>query len=86
MQMRPFLVVLIGAAMSSSALAGVAETESPNDPGDKVVCKKFSETGSLVRQVRICKTRKQWELGRSLLRQPVGGNACAIQPCDIPGK
>ena len=87
MQLRPFLTVFIGAALSSSAFAGVATAaETTQDPGEKVVCRKFAETGSLVRQVKICKTRKQWELSRSLLRQPTGVTGCAMQPCNIPGK
>ena len=87
MQMRPVLTILLGTALSSTAFAGVATAaQTSNDPGEKVVCRKFSETGSLVRQVKICKTRKQWEMSRALLRQPTGVTGCAMQPCNIPGK
>ena len=44
------------------------KVELAGDPGDKVICKKFMETGSLVRGTRVCKPKRDWERSRDEMR------------------
>ncbi|HEV7233550.1 MAG TPA: hypothetical protein VGN36_04840 [Sphingorhabdus sp.] len=37
-----------------------AATASAKPEGDKVICKRSLETGSLVRKKRICHTKSEW--------------------------
>jgi hypothetical protein len=42
--------------------------EKSADAGDKMICKKFLETGSLVKGTRICKTKSEWQHSRDDVR------------------
>ena len=42
--------------------------ERTTDSQDKMICKRFVETGSLVRGTRICKTKREWEHDRADIR------------------
>ncbi|WP_129586252.1 hypothetical protein [Sphingomonas montana] len=42
--------------------------ERSSDPRDKMVCKRFLETGSLVKGQRVCKTKGDWERSRAEAR------------------
>ena len=44
------------------------EREKSADSADKVICKRFAETGSLVKSTRICKPKRDWERERDELR------------------
>ncbi len=61
-----------------AAMLAQAPAPQPNagekaaDPGSKMICKKFLETGSLVRGHRECKTKADWERERDALRQSQG--------------
>ena len=48
------------AAMVAFVSASATPAAAPPAPKDKVVCKKFVETGSLVRSRRECRTRRDW--------------------------
>ena len=41
-------------------LSDTAATPAPVAPEDQVVCRSFTETGSLVRRKKECRTRKEW--------------------------
>ena len=46
---------------------------------EKVVCKRFSETGSLVRTYKTCKTNAEWQRERDNIRQNQGvSNSCRM--------
>jgi hypothetical protein len=48
----------------------VSPTDTPSaEPANKVICKKFVETGSLVRKKKICRTRADWNKESSALRE-----------------
>jgi len=55
------------------------EAEKSADPDDKVICKRFIETGSLVKGYRTCKTKRDWERERDALRATSNINSCAKQ-------
>jgi hypothetical protein len=38
------------------------------DPQEKMICKRFVETGSLVQGVRVCKTAREWQRDRDNIR------------------
>jgi hypothetical protein len=50
--------------------------ERSADKYDKVICKKFVETGSLVRGYRECKTKWEWERERDAINTKMNGGAC----------
>jgi hypothetical protein len=61
--------------------------EKTTDSRDKVICKRFAETGSLVGQKRICKPKAEWERDRDNLRQFGGASSCGSagsgKPCGL---
>lgn len=64
---------------AASALAAPARPDAPEKAaGDRntVVCKRFVETGSLVRGYRTCKTKGEWERERDNLRTLGVANGC----------
>jgi hypothetical protein len=52
------------------------EAEKASDPAEKVICKRFNETGSLVKSTRVCKTKADWERERDALRAQNTGASC----------
>ena len=44
-----------------AAPAEAASAEKTNANGEKLVCKKFLETGSLVRKTKQCHTPREWD-------------------------
>ena len=69
------LIAVSATASSAAPKRDVAEKAS--DAQDKVICKRFVETGSLVKGYRTCKTKREWEIERDAVRmQRVGGNSC----------
>jgi hypothetical protein len=62
------LAVIACAALASGAAAKDQKTGKVSERGEKIVCKKFLETGSLVRGYRECKTEAEWARERANLR------------------
>ena len=52
------------------------EVENAADSPDKVICKRFTETGSLVRGYRMCKTKADWERYRETNRMQAATDSC----------
>jgi hypothetical protein len=74
---RDMTMLRIAAAMLSftitAAIAAPNKSETAEktaDSGDKMVCKRFIKTGSLVDGYRECKTKREWERERNTLRAP----------------
>jgi hypothetical protein len=80
---RAVAALLILGAVPASAMAPADRSTAPRD---KMVCKSFTEIGSLVASKKVCKTRAEWEKDRATMRERMGVNSCAIQPCNVPGK
>jgi len=55
------------------------EHEKSADSADKMICKRFAETGSLIASKRVCKTKRDWERERDALRTTNNINSCANQ-------
>lgn len=55
-----------------------AETgERAADARDKMICKRFAQTGSLVGSYRTCKPKSEWDRERDNLRTPgTAGTGC----------
>jgi hypothetical protein len=65
------------------AVAGPAGQAKPRDaaeraadPADKVICKRFTKTGSLVDSTRVCKTKADWQRERDNLRTSTNSTGC----------
>jgi serine protease inhibitor ecotin len=52
------LTSLAIALLASSS--SVAASGQPEDPLDKIVCKRSAETGSLIKGKKVCLTRREW--------------------------
>lgn len=72
--------ILLLTSVSAAAAAEPQKADQPEksaDSGDKLICKRFVETGSLVRANRVCKTKRDWERERDNLRSVNNSNSCA---------
>jgi hypothetical protein len=74
---------IVAAALALQAAPTAAAVQPPRevgeksaDAGSKVICKKFLETGSLVRGYRMCKTKIEWERARDELRRTNVTTSC----------
>lgn len=61
-------------ASTVSTAAATSAAKAKGDP-DKMICKKFLETGSLVKGTRICKTKADWDRDRDNIQ--AGYNSAA---------
>lgn len=73
------ILILLTALVTTTAAAqppkgDVAEKSAGS--GDKMICKRFIRTGSLVDGYRACKTKKEWERERENLRSLSVSNSC----------
>ena len=67
-----FSIVLASALAASTASAKAPDTgasERATDAADKMICKRFTRTGSLASVDKVCRTKHEWELERANLRQ-----------------
>lgn len=48
---------LLSVLLSASPAAAPAPTPAPSE---KMTCKRFAETGSLVKKRRVCRTKAEW--------------------------
>lgn len=71
------IVLALAAAAASQGAPPKDAAERSADPLDKVICKRFTETGSLVKGKRVCKTKREWENERdAAVRSMTTGGAC----------
>ncbi|MES2422497.1 MAG: hypothetical protein V4595_14535 [Pseudomonadota bacterium] len=76
---RFFLAAVLCLPIAGSAVAAPPQKdvgEKSADPGSKMICKKFLETGSLVKGYRVCKTKTEWQRDRDLIRQSTATTSC----------
>lgn len=65
-------LMLLAAPQAAQATAAPKISEA-----DKIICKRSIETGSLVRGVRTCKTKRDWERDRDIAKSNLTvGNGC----------
>jgi hypothetical protein len=69
------LVLYVMAAAQAAAPVEAAPAPAPKAAKTKVVCKRFEDTGSLVRKRKVCHTRTEW----SRLQQATQDEWGAIQ-------
>ncbi|SFR96335.1 hypothetical protein [Sphingomonas jatrophae] len=70
-------MLLATTAMAGQEPKGNDAPERAADPGSRMICKRFIETGSLVKGYRTCKTKREWQNERDDRRTPaVTGGAC----------
>jgi hypothetical protein len=53
--------------------------ERSADSRDKVICKRFNKTGSLVSVYRTCKPKSEWDRERDNIRQLGVSDACRLR-------
>jgi hypothetical protein len=71
-------LAVVGAAASAAPLQRDAG-ERAADARDKIVCKRFVKTGSLVDGYRTCKSKWEWERERENVRQFGVSDACGTR-------
>jgi hypothetical protein len=66
---------LLALAIMADAATAAATTAAPVDPMEKVICRRFTETGSLAKTKRVCLTKREWvaadEKGRKFAEEVV---------------
>ncbi|QJU59656.1 hypothetical protein HL653_19550 [Sphingomonas sp. AP4-R1] len=62
------LLVLALAAGEPQTAPARDKMEKSADTRDTMICKKFLETGSLVKGKRVCKTKAEWDHDRDNMR------------------
>ncbi|WP_236554675.1 hypothetical protein [Novosphingobium sp. 9U] len=68
------------AAEPKKADEAVKTADKAGDAGEKMMCKRFLETGSLVKGHRVCKTKRDWEREREAIRASTSSSgSCASQ-------
>jgi uncharacterized membrane protein len=68
--------------LATSAVAAPEQKyagEKAADPADKMICKKFMRTGSLVASYRACKTKRQWDIERDARKMYSVSDGCALR-------
>jgi hypothetical protein len=72
-------LVLAAAVPVLAAQPKKDDAEKAADARNKVICKRFIKTGSLVDGYRTCKTKAEWDRDRETVRASMttGGGACA---------
>lgn len=71
-------------ALLAPQAAAAQPAPAPSPASEKQICKRFTETGSLVRTVKVCKSAADWERDRAVLReQRPGAGTC--NPTGIGG-
>lgn len=71
-----FACALVSAAAAQSAPRPADAPERAADARDKVVCKRFTRTGSLADSYRTCKTKAEWDRERDNVRQVNWSSPC----------
>jgi hypothetical protein len=72
-------------AAGAPAMAEQPKRDAPEkvaDSGDKMICKRFTETGSLVKSYRTCKTKAEWERERENIRMLNPTASCGQESCN----
>ena len=46
---------------------------------DRMICKKFPVTGSLVQMTRVCKEKRYWDMEDALRRQNTATSSCGSE-------
>jgi hypothetical protein len=82
--LRVLGVAMLALAVPAASLAAkpnqADEPEKAADKGEKMICKRFMETGSLVKGYRACKTKRDWEREREAARAVTSNSgSCASQ-------
>lgn len=58
------LIMLLLVTAAAGAQTPEREADRSAEHRDKVICKRFVETGSLVRSYRTCRTKAEWDKAR----------------------
>ena len=66
-------------ALAAPRTAASDGPERASDPRNKIICKRFIETGSLVKGYRACKTKWEWERERENLRTLSVSDSCSTR-------
>ena len=64
---------------SATAAPPKADAEKSAANRDKVICKQFPTTGSLVETYRSCKTKSEWDRERENLRTLSVSDSCRLR-------
>jgi hypothetical protein len=72
-QIFAMLVALAGPGVDAD------RPEVASDAGDRVICKRFAKTGSLVASYKDCKTKREWQREREARQQLSVVDSCAAR-------
>jgi hypothetical protein len=64
------LILAAGGAVAEAPQRSADTAERAGDAQDRIICKRFVETGSLVKGYKTCQTKREWERERDNIRSP----------------
>ena len=70
---------IIAAASAAYAVPPGGSTSAKADQRDRVICRRFIRTGSLVDGYRTCKTRADWDREHENLQHLEVANSCRME-------
>ena len=75
---RLFIIGVASAAIGAAPAATPKQSnvERSAENLDKVICKQFAKTGSLVESYRTCKTKREWDRERDNVRALSVSDGC----------
>lgn len=83
-----FLLGTAAPAVAVNATVASQTTKDPvssADPDQRIKCRKYTASGSLVRKVKMCRTIAEWrkaaQAGNDAARAIVGENVCSGGEC-----
>jgi hypothetical protein len=80
--MKQLMIAVLGLSLGTATTAQAGPRPAADAPEaaaggrDKIVCKRFLKTGSLVDGYRTCKTKWEWERERENVRQLSVSDSC----------
>lgn len=63
-----FYLAPVALLLTAPAIAADTSKKATSS-AEKVVCKRFTETGTLAKKYRTCKTQRQWQLERDAAQE-----------------
>jgi hypothetical protein len=73
-------VALCAASAFAAPKPDKVDVETVSDAPDKVICKRYPVTGSLVQTRKVCGTKEDWvKMRENLQRMNGGANSCGQQ-------
>lgn len=76
---KHFLAVLAAAQGVTAQAQSSGTPHRPTEPRDRITCRRFVRTGSLINGYRSCKSNREWAREHDNIRLPAATSSCRSQ-------